>query len=69
MKKLSLEKLNLRSDDLLQQEQLKTVFGGYDLCKRVAFDTVESMEAEYGCYNASQYNYAYSQAYNRCRNQ
>ncbi|MFD0798015.1 hypothetical protein ACFQZJ_11115 [Maribacter chungangensis] len=29
MKKLSLEKLNLRSDDLLQREQLKTVFGGY----------------------------------------
>ncbi|WP_136468922.1 hypothetical protein [Flagellimonas onchidii] len=29
MKKLSLKKLNLSKDDLVQKEQLKTVFGGY----------------------------------------
>ncbi|OQD42717.1 hypothetical protein BUL40_09355 [Croceivirga radicis] len=29
MKKLSLKKLNLGADELLQKEQLKTVFGGY----------------------------------------
>lgn len=29
MKKLSLKKLNLAADDLLQKEQLKTIFGGY----------------------------------------
>lgn len=29
MKKLSLNKLKLDADDLLQREQLKTVFGGY----------------------------------------
>ncbi|MFS4457135.1 hypothetical protein [Maribacter sp. 2304DJ31-5] len=29
MKKLSLKKLNLNTGDLLQKEQLKTVFGGF----------------------------------------
>lgn len=29
MKKLSLKKLNLAEEELLQREQLKTVFGGY----------------------------------------
>lgn len=29
MKKLNLKKLNLGADDLLQREQLKSVFGGY----------------------------------------
>jgi natural product precursor len=29
MKKLSLSKLNLKANDILQKEQLKTVFGGY----------------------------------------
>ncbi|SFG00209.1 hypothetical protein SAMN04488033_11962 [Salegentibacter agarivorans] len=29
MKKLSLQKLKLGADDLLQREQLKSVFGGY----------------------------------------
>ncbi|WP_136468924.1 hypothetical protein [Flagellimonas onchidii] len=30
MKKLSLKKLKLSKDDLVQKEQLKTVFGGYN---------------------------------------
>jgi len=30
MRKLSLTKLNLRSNNLLQKEQLKTVLGGYE---------------------------------------
>lgn len=30
MKKLSLKKLKLREDDLLQKQQLKTIFGGYE---------------------------------------
>ncbi|UOY04904.1 hypothetical protein L0P88_13180 [Muricauda sp. SCSIO 64092] len=29
MKKLSLKRLDLNANDLLQREQLKTVFGGY----------------------------------------
>lgn len=29
MKKLSLKNLNLNHDDLLQREQLKSIFGGY----------------------------------------
>lgn len=29
MKKLSLKMLNLNHDDLLQREQLKSIFGGY----------------------------------------
>ncbi len=33
MKKLSLKKLNLSTGDLLQREQLRTVFGGYGQCK------------------------------------
>ncbi|WP_299526764.1 hypothetical protein [Winogradskyella sp.] len=32
MKKLSLKKLSLSTNDLLQREQLKSIFGGYDLC-------------------------------------
>lgn len=32
MKKLNLKNLKLNSNDLLQREQLKTVFGGYGFC-------------------------------------
>ncbi len=31
MKKLSLNKMKLEVGDMLQREQLKTVFGGYDM--------------------------------------
>lgn len=30
MRKLSIGELNLKSNDLLRREQLKTVFGGYE---------------------------------------
>lgn len=35
MKKLSLKKLNLESKDVIQKEQLKTVFGGSGDCTSV----------------------------------
>ncbi len=39
MKKLSLKKLNLNAGDLLQREQLKAVFGGYETysCKLTTY--------------------------------
>lgn len=75
MKKLSLVRMNLTNDDLLQKEQLKSVFGGYSgpYCEGVAQASASSAEAEDhsstgSCWSSSQYNYAYNYAYNICMN-
>ena len=73
MKKLSLRKLNLKKNDILENEHLKTVFGGYygPYCALVAEGAVSSYEAEVyaqtgNCLTTEQYNYAYNHAYNLC---
>lgn len=49
MKKLSLKKLGLSAGDLLQREQLKSVFGGYSGdCFDDAIGELQNMEASIG---------------------
>ncbi len=51
MKKLRLANLNLETNDLLQREQLKTVFGGYGgggNCFDDAISQLHQMEASIG---------------------
>ena len=61
MKKLSLKKLNLEADNILQREQLKSVIGGYDgfycagvfeVCDRMypnRYDMFDWCYWHYGC--------------------